>query len=89
MRRRIALPFLLATLVPGPSLAEETLFMRLESGLTAAWLGTVPAVVIGGIGTVLVTVIWAFLFPQLRDVDRPEDHDAPADRVKSSAPAPG
>ncbi|UJR83592.1 MFS transporter [Sandaracinus amylolyticus] len=48
---------------------------ELESGVTAAWLGTVPAVVIGGVGTLLVTAIWAFLFPQLRDVDRPEDHD--------------
>ncbi|AKF03882.1 MFS transporter [Sandaracinus amylolyticus] len=49
---------------------------ELESGVTAAWLGTVPAVVLGGVGTLLVTVIWAFLFPQLRDVDRPEEHDA-------------
>lgn len=47
-----------------------------ESGLTAAWLGTVPAVVVGGIGTLLVTVIWGFLFPALRDVDRLEEHDA-------------
>ena len=42
MRRRIALPLLLATLVPGPSLAEETLFMRLESGLTALGYDAAP-----------------------------------------------
>jgi MFS family permease len=41
-----------------------------ESGLTAAWLGTVPAVVIGGVGTLLVTVAAAVLFPALRREDR-------------------
>ncbi len=37
-----------------------------ESGLTAAWLGTVRAVVVGGIGTLMVTGLWAFVFPSLR-----------------------
>jgi MFS family permease len=41
-----------------------------ESGLAAAWLGVVPAVVLGGIGSCLVVALWAFLFPQLRRVDR-------------------
>jgi MFS family permease len=41
-----------------------------ESGLTAAWLGTVPAVVLGGAGTCAVVLIWAVLFPSLRRVDR-------------------
>ncbi len=40
-----------------------------ESGLTAAWFGTVPAVVIGGVGTLAVVGIWMFLFPSLRRVD--------------------
>jgi MFS family permease len=40
-----------------------------ESGITAAWLGTVPAVVVGGIGTCLVVVICALLFPALRDAN--------------------
>ncbi|HLY07384.1 MAG TPA: MFS transporter [Rhizomicrobium sp.] len=44
-----------------------------ESGITAAWFGTVPAVVIGGIGTLLVVAIWMRLFPQLRTVDRLQD----------------
>jgi MFS family permease len=43
-----------------------------ESGVTAAWFGTVPAVVIGGLGTLLVCAIWAWRFPQLRDIDRLE-----------------
>ena len=37
-----------------------------RAGLSAALIGTVPAVVIGGLGTVAVTVIWARLFPSLR-----------------------
>jgi len=41
-----------------------------ESGLTAAWLGAVPAVIVGGIGTCLVVLLWAALFPALRDADR-------------------
>jgi MFS family permease len=36
-----------------------------ESGLTAAWLGPIPAVVVGGIGSVLVAIVWARLFPEL------------------------
>jgi MFS family permease len=40
-----------------------------ESGMTAALFGTVPAVLIGGIGTVGVALLWMRLFPALRDVD--------------------
>jgi len=48
-----------------------------ESGVTAAWFGTVPAVLIGGIGTLVVVGLWALLFPGLRGVDR-LDAEAPA-----------
>ncbi len=41
-----------------------------ESGLTAQWFGTVPAVVLGGVGTLLVIGAWAWLFPELRRADR-------------------
>lgn len=41
-----------------------------ESGVTAAWLGPETAVLVGGIGTCLVVVAWALLFPALREVDR-------------------
>jgi len=44
-----------------------------ESGLTAAWFGTVPAVVIGGIGTLAVALAWAWMFPELRRVDNLTD----------------
>jgi MFS family permease len=40
-----------------------------ESGLTAHWFGTVPAVVLGGAGTLLVVAAWAWIFPELRRVD--------------------
>lgn len=40
-----------------------------ESGVTAAWFGVIPAAVIGGVGTLAVVVFWAWLFPQLRQVD--------------------
>ena len=41
-----------------------------ESGVTAAWLGAVPAAVLGGVGTLVVVFLWAFLFPSLRRADR-------------------
>lgn len=40
-----------------------------ESGLTAQWFGTVPAVVAGGAGAIVVTLLWAWAFPDLRRVD--------------------
>jgi MFS family permease len=37
-----------------------------ESGMTAAWFGLVPAIVVGGAATLVVTVLWArVLFPRL------------------------
>jgi MFS family permease len=33
-----------------------------ESGTTAAWFGLVPAIVIGGVATMVVTVLWARVF---------------------------
>lgn len=50
-----------------------------ESGLTAAWFGVVPAVVVGGAGTCLVVAVWAWLFPELRRIDR----------IEPAAAAPG
>jgi len=37
-----------------------------RAGVSAAVIGVVPAVVVGGLGTMLVTVLWARLFPSLR-----------------------
>ena len=43
-----------------------------ESGLTAWLFGTVPAALIGGVGTVVVALLWMKLFPSLRKVERLE-----------------
>jgi MFS family permease len=51
-------------------------FGQFESGLTAQWFGTVPAVLIGGIGTLIVVGLWAWIFPELRQAEQmtePED----------------
>ena len=42
---------------------------QFESGITAQWFGTVPAVILGGVGTIAIVAIWARLFPELRRVD--------------------
>ena len=47
-----------------------------ESGLIAAWLGAVPSVVIGGLGSLLVAAVWMMLFPDLRRIDRFEPADS-------------
>lgn len=80
--------FVRATIVPlaspedmrGRVLSVENVFIggsnelgALESGLTAAWFGLVPAVVLGGIGTLVVVGVSYFAFPELRNVDRFED----------------
>ena len=41
-----------------------------ESGLTAHWFGTVPAVILGGVGALIVTAAWAWMFPELRNADQ-------------------
>jgi MFS family permease len=41
-----------------------------ESGATAALLGTVPAALLGGLGTLAVVALWAKLFPELRSADK-------------------
>ena len=48
-----------------------------ESGMTAALFGTAPAVVLGGVGTLLVVAVWSKLFPALRRVDRFSDIAVP------------
>jgi MFS family permease len=43
-----------------------------ESGLAAALVGTIPAVVGGGVMTMLIAISWSRLFPALAEVDRLE-----------------
>src|ERR1700728_4505725 len=63
-------------------------FGQFESGVTAQWFGTVPAVVLGGIGTLIVIVLWAWWFPELRHAGeltaiRSEELQAPAETSSS------
>ncbi|GFE94029.1 MFS transporter [Acetobacter persici] len=44
-----------------------------ESGMLASAIGAVPAVVVGGIGTLVITAVWMALFPGLRELDRLDD----------------
>ena len=46
-----------------------------ESGAVAAWLGAVPAVLIGGIGSLVIAAAWMIIFPSLRRLDRFEPAD--------------
>lgn len=41
-----------------------------RAGAFAAWWGTVPSVLIGGIGSIAVAGLWMLLFPEIRRVDR-------------------
>jgi MFS family permease len=74
-----------ATLVPlatpaamrGRVLAMENVFIgasnelgAFESGVAAALVGLVGAVVLGGAATIGIVFVWWLLFPTLRDVDR-------------------
>jgi MFS family permease len=43
---------------------------QFESGVTAAWFGAIPAVILGGIGTLVVVACWAWMFPELRNADQ-------------------
>jgi hypothetical protein len=40
-----------------------------ESGITASLFGVVPAVLIGGICTIIIVIMWMRLFPQLARID--------------------
>jgi len=58
---------------------------QFESGLTAQWFGTAPAVVLGGLGTIAIVALWAWRFPALRRVDALLQ----AARVRGSPARPG
>lgn len=57
-----------------------------QSGVAAALIGPVAAVVLGGVGTVAVALLWWRWFPALRDIDRLEDitPDSAATRRRSA-----
>lgn len=59
---------------------------QFESGITAQWFGAVPAVVLGGLGTMVVVALWAWWFPALRSVDELTPRSVIEYAAKSSTP---
>jgi MFS family permease len=51
-----------------------------ESGAVATLIGAVPTVILGGVASILLAVVWARLFPELRDRNRliPEARESAA-----------
>jgi MFS family permease len=54
-----------------------------ESGVTASWFGLIPATIYGGVGSILIALVWMGLFPDLRKLERlagpaPEEKTAAA-----------
>jgi MFS family permease len=37
-----------------------------ESGVTASWFGIIPATIVGGVGSIVIALIWMVVFPDLR-----------------------
>jgi MFS family permease len=44
-----------------------------ESGVTAAWFGAVGSAVLGGAAVLAIVALWAWRFPTLRRVERPDE----------------
>ncbi len=64
----------------GRVFAVNTLFVNsagqlgmFESGVTAAWFGAVGSAVLGGVAVLAIVLIWAWCFPKLREVEKPDD----------------
>jgi len=45
---------------------------QFESGVTAALFGAMPSAVLGGVGTIMIALLWMKLFPTLRNVEQLE-----------------
>ena len=56
-----------------------------ESGAAAALLGAVPAVVAGGVVTIVLAVVWPKVFPELARVDRLEELSPPSRPTEANA----
>jgi hypothetical protein len=78
--RQLILPFVTPDALRGRVTAVEMVFISasnelgaFESGVAAALLGLVPAVVLGGAATVAIALVWPFLFRELARVDRVDE----------------
>jgi MFS family permease len=78
--RQLIVPFVTPDALLGRVTAVEMVFISasnelgaFESGVAAALLGLVPAVVLGGVATITIAALWPFLFRELARVDRVEE----------------
>jgi hypothetical protein len=85
--RQTILPLVTPDALRGRVNAVEMVFISasnelgaFESGVAAALIGAVPAVLVGGVATVCVALLWTRLFPDLTRVDR-LDELRPVDAV--------
>jgi MFS family permease len=60
------------TAVNGLFIGASNQLGEFRAGAMASWVGAMPAVLIGGIGTLLIVAIWTRLFPGLARMDRLE-----------------
>ncbi|MEK6542632.1 MAG: MFS transporter [Pseudomonadota bacterium] len=72
--------------VSGLAISASNELGEMQSGLAAAILGPIGAVVFGGVGAIFVTGLWAWLFPELRNARTfaPQHRDDP--HVKEKTP---
>jgi MFS family permease len=58
------------TAVNGLFIGASNQLGEFRAGAMASWIGAVPAVLVGGIGTLIITLLWRLLFPELWRADR-------------------
>jgi len=87
--RQTILPLVTPNELRGRVTAVEMVFISasnqlgaFESGMAAALVGAVPAVVAGGVATIVIAAAWSRLFPPLANVDR-------LDELRPSYASPG
>jgi MFS family permease len=56
-----------------------------ESGVAAALIGAVPAVVLGGAATIVLAGVWRWVFPELANIDRIDELRPKAAEVAEAA----
>jgi uncharacterized membrane protein len=64
------------TAVNGLFIGASNQLGEFRAGAMASWIGAVPAVLVGGIGTLVITLAWTRLFPALWKADRLEGDKA-------------
>jgi MFS family permease len=78
--RQSLIQFATPDAVRGRVFAVNTLFVNsagqlgmFESGITASWFGPMGSAVLGGAAVFTIVAIWAWRFPALRQIERPEE----------------